>query len=124
VLAIIVFVVIVGLIVGSLFIIGQRDRGWVLLTAPWAAAVVGIPSALIFSYWLPQLPDPFLRIPGPWRAIELGACIGASVGLALLWLSRNPKRRRDIFERAGPVVLFSLIGCGVGAAWGAVKSLI
>ena len=122
--AIAVFVVIVGLAIGSLSIIGQRDRGWVILIAPWAAAVVGIPSALIFSYLLPQIPDPFLRLSGPWRAIELGACIGACVGFVLLWLSRNPRRRRDMFERAGPVVLFGLIGCGVGLVWGAVWSAV
>ena len=121
---IILFLVIVGVAVGSLFIIGQQDRGWVILTAPWAAAAVGIPSALIFSYLLPQIPDPFLRLRGPWRAIALGACIGACVGFALLWLSRNPRRRRDMFERAGPVVLFSLIGCGVGIAWGVVRSIV
>jgi Na+-driven multidrug efflux pump len=117
-----IFVLLAGLIVGGLMARNSiGEKGWILLTGPMTALLVGLPVALIFSYWLDDLPNPWLGLRGAWRAIAMGSILGLIAGIALTYLSRNPRRRRDGFELAGPMILFTLVGSTLGIAWGLVS---
>jgi hypothetical protein len=121
-LASFIFVLLTGLIVGGLMARNSTgEKGWILLTGPMTALLVGLPVALIFSYWLDDLSNPWLSLWGAWRAIAMGFILGLIAGIALTYLSRNPRRRRGGFELAGPMILFTLVGSTLGVAWGLVS---
>jgi hypothetical protein len=120
-----IFAPLTGLIVGGLLATNSTgEKGWILLTAPMTALLVGVPVALMFSYWLDDLPNPSLGLWGAWRAIAMGGSLGLIGGLILTYLSRNPRRRRDAFVLAGPIILFTLVGAVLGLVWGAVSWVV
>jgi ammonia channel protein AmtB len=119
------FLLLTGLIVGGLMARNSTgEKGWILLTGPATALLVGLPVALIFSYWLDDLPNPWLGFSGAWRAIPMGAVLGLIGGITLTVLSRNPRRRRGGSELAGPLILFTLVGATLGIAWGLINWLL